>query len=77
MLARGPRDAYLTGTEFVHLHGDGSGSLHVALPRARGTEAIAQGWGETHPAARMGIAPPTLVMLYGRATRTSWRSFGG
>lgn len=66
--ARGPRDAFLVGTEFGHLHGDGSGSLHVALPEPRGAEAIAKGWGETHPAARMGIAPPTLVMLYGPRT---------
>jgi hypothetical protein len=64
VLARGPRQAYLTGTEFAHLHGDGSGSLHLTLPPARGAEAIAQGWGEIHPAARMGIAPPTLLMLY-------------
>jgi hypothetical protein len=65
VLARGPRQAYLSETEFAHLHGDGSGSLHLTLPQARGAEAIAQGWGEVHPAAGMGIAPPTLLMLYG------------
>lgn len=67
-LARGPRDAYLVGTEFGHLHGDGSGSLHLALPEPRNAEAISKGWAEVHPAARMGIAPPTLVMLYGPRT---------
>ena len=64
-LAEGPREAFLVGTEFAHLHGDGSGSLHLALPAARVLEAIDAGWADFHPVVLMGLAPPTLVMLYG------------
>lgn len=64
-LAAGPREAYLVGTEFAHLHGDGSGSLHLALPEARAAEVIEQGWAELHPATRMTALPDTWVMVYG------------
>jgi len=64
-LARGPRDAYLVDTEFAHLHGAADGSLHVTLPTAVAGEAIDKGWAELHPMARRGLAPTTLVMLYG------------
>jgi hypothetical protein len=65
-LARGPREAFMAGTEFAHLHGDGSGSLHLALPPARAADAIGKGWAELRcPAVAMGIAPATLVMVYG------------
>jgi hypothetical protein len=64
-LARGPRKAFLVGTEFAHLHGAADGSLHVTLPPAVAGEAIDKGWGELHPMARQGLAPTTLVMLYG------------
>lgn len=64
-LAHRDTAAYLAGTEFAHLHGDGSGSLHLTLPRERVVQVIAQGWGELHPVARAGLVPPTLVMLYG------------
>ena len=64
-LARGPREAFMAGTEFAHLHGDGSGSLHLALAPARAADAIGKGWAEQHPAVAMGIAPATLVMVYG------------
>jgi hypothetical protein len=43
-LARGPREAYLVGTEFAHLHGAADGSLHVTLPTAVAAEAIDSGW---------------------------------
>jgi hypothetical protein len=64
-LARGPRDAFLVGTEFAHLHGRPDGSLHVALPPELTGTVIARGWGELHPAARSGHFPRTLLMLYG------------
>ncbi|MFE4758181.1 luciferase family protein [Streptomyces mirabilis] len=64
-IARGPEDAFMSGTEFAHLHGDGSGSLHVALPPARAAEAIRTGWAEEHPVVTMGLGPETWVMLYG------------
>jgi hypothetical protein len=31
-LAAGPPEAFLIGTEFVHLHGPGDGGLHIAVP---------------------------------------------
>jgi Family of unknown function (DUF5519) len=64
-LAKGPREAFMVGTEFAHLHGDGSGSLHLALPRDVAQHAIERGWAEPHPVVAMGLGPPTLVMLYG------------
>jgi luciferase-like monooxygenase len=63
-LAQGPRDAFLTGREFAHLHPMPDGSLHVALPRALASEVIAQGWAEVHPVARLGLIPENVVMLY-------------
>ncbi|MCZ0984824.1 luciferase family protein [Streptomyces diastatochromogenes] len=64
-LAVGPDEAFMVGTEFAHLHGDGSGSLHVALPAERAAEAIRTGWAEAHPVVTMGLGPETWVMLYG------------
>lgn len=64
-IAHGPAEAFMVGTEFAHLHGDGSGSLHLALPRALAADVAAQGWGELHPAVGMGLGPPTWVMVYG------------
>jgi phospholipase/carboxylesterase len=63
--AAGPRDAFLVGTEFAHLHGDGSGSLHLALPPARAAEVIRLGWAEQHPVVALGLAAESLVMLFG------------
>ncbi len=76
-LAHGPAEAYMVGTEFVHLHGAQDGSLHVMLPAAAADEAIDKGWGELHPLARNGVAPATLVMLFGprdeAELETIWR----
>ena len=62
--AHGPRAAFLIGTEFAHLHPLPDGSLHVALPPDLAREAIAHGWGEVHPVARLGLIPENVVMLY-------------
>jgi hypothetical protein len=64
-LARGPREAFMVGTEFAHLHGATDGSLHVTLPPELAAEAIERGWAELHPIARAGRLPKTLVMVYG------------
>ncbi|WP_262699517.1 MULTISPECIES: luciferase family protein [Streptomyces] len=69
-LAHGPDDAFMVRTEFAHLHGDGSGSLHVALPPERAAEAIQTGWAEEHPVVTMGLGPETWVMLYGTKNDT-------
>ena len=63
--ARGPAQAFMVGTEFVHLHGATDGSLHMMLPPELATEAIAKGWAEPHPLARRGMAPANLVMVFG------------
>jgi hypothetical protein len=62
--ARGPREAFLVGREFAHVHPPPEGSLHVALPPSLVPEAIARGWAEIHPVARMGLIPGNVVMLY-------------
>lgn len=61
---QGPRDAFLIGREFAHLHPLPDGSLHAALPGALAREAIAKGWAEPHPLGRFGIVPESVVMLY-------------
>jgi hypothetical protein len=62
--ARGPRDAFLIGTEFAHLHPAPDWSLHVALPPPLAQEAIDTGWAEVHPVARLGFIPTNVVMIY-------------
>lgn len=62
--ARGPREAFLVAREFGHLHPPPEGSLHVALPPTLASEAIATGWAEIHPVARLGLIPGNVVMLY-------------
>jgi hypothetical protein len=62
--ARGPRHAFLVGREFAHVHPPPEGSLHVALPPSLVPEAIACGWAEIHPVARLGLIPGNVVMLY-------------
>ena len=64
-LARGPKEAFMVGTEFAHLHGPADGSLHAMLPLDLVETVVERGWGELHPAARMGLVPQTTVMLYG------------
>jgi hypothetical protein len=60
----GPREAFLIGREFAHLHPDPDRSLHLSLPPELAREAIEAGWAEEHPVARMGLIPPTIVMVY-------------
>jgi hypothetical protein len=75
--ALGPEEAFMVGTEFAHLHGPADGSLHVTLPPAVAADAVERGWAEPHPLARAGIAPASLVMLYGprdeAELETVWR----
>jgi hypothetical protein len=62
--AHGPREAFLIAREFAHIHPLPDGSLHVALPPSVAEDAIAHGWAEVHPVARMGLIPANVVMLY-------------
>lgn len=50
--------------EFAHLHPSPDHSLHAMLPVEVARAAIDAGWAELHPVARMGLLPPTAVMLY-------------
>jgi hypothetical protein len=60
----GPPEAFLIGREFAHLHPSPDHSLHAMLPLDVATDAVEAGWAEPHPVARMGMIPPTAVMLY-------------
>jgi hypothetical protein len=60
----GSREAFMIGREFAHLHPAPDYSLHVMVPEALAEELIANGWGELHPVARMGLLPPTAIMVY-------------
>jgi hypothetical protein len=62
--ADGPPEAFMTGAEFAHLHPGADQSLHAMLPPALADQAVDQGWAEVHPVARLGLIPPTAVMLY-------------
>lgn len=60
----GPPEAFMIGREFAHLHPSPDDSLHAMLPPDFAQAAIEAGWAELHPVARMGLLPPTAVMLY-------------
>jgi Family of unknown function (DUF5519) len=60
----GPPEAFLIEREFAHLHPPPDRSLHAMLPGDVVTEAVDASWAEPHPVARMGLIPPTAVMLY-------------
>jgi hypothetical protein len=63
-LSAGPREAFMIGREFAHIHPMPDGSLHAALPPEIAQEAIGKGWAEQHPVARMGYIPRNVVMIY-------------
>jgi Family of unknown function (DUF5519) len=62
--ATGPPEAFMIDREFAHLHPSPDHSLHAMLPASVARAAIDAGWAELHPVARMGLLPPTAVMLY-------------
>jgi len=63
--AEGPREAFMVGTEFAHLHPPYDGSLHLAVPAQAAAELERKGWGELHPLARLGHMPATAMMVFG------------
>ena len=63
--AAGPRDAFMVGTEFAHLHPEEDGSLHLVLPEPLARQVIERGWGEFHPMVQQGMMPPTNLMVFG------------
>ena len=60
----GPREAFMIGREFAHIHPLPDGSLHAALPPKTAEEAVHRGWAEQHPVARLGYIPENVVMIY-------------
>jgi hypothetical protein len=60
----GPPEAFMIEREFAHLHPAPDYSLHAMLPPDIVAAAVDAGWAEIHPVARMGLIPPTAVMLY-------------
>lgn len=60
----GPPEAFLIEREFAHLHPAPDHSAHAMLPLDLVDEAVAAGWAEPHPVARMGLIPANAVMLY-------------
>jgi hypothetical protein len=84
----GPREAFLIGRAFAHIHPLPDGSLHLALPPEVASDAVRQGWAEPHPVARLGLIPPNVVMVYAprepeelevvlELVQASWRFAGG
>lgn len=63
--ASGPAEAFMIGREFAHLHPASDGSLHMMLPPDLARAVEEHGWGEPHPVARLGLIPPTAMMVYG------------
>ena len=62
--ACGPREAFMIGREFAHVHPGYDGSSHLMLPLPVVEELIAKGWGEPHPMARQGVIPANAVMAF-------------
>lgn len=60
----GPPEAFLIEREFAHLHPSPDHSAHAMVPPGVAEAAVEAGWAEPHPVARMGLIPPTAVMLY-------------
>jgi Luciferase len=62
--ATGPKEAFMVGEEFCHVHAQGDFSLHAALPLPLAIAAERAGWAEPHFFVRTGRAPATIVMVY-------------
>jgi len=62
--ASGPKEAFLKGQEFAHLHPGHDHSLHACLPAQLVDEACEKGWAEPHPLAVSGRLPKSHVMVY-------------
>jgi hypothetical protein len=60
----GPKEAFMIGREFCHVHAQGDFSLHAALPLPLAAAAERAGWAEPHFLVHAGRAPATIVMLY-------------
>jgi phospholipase/carboxylesterase len=73
-----PLDAFLVprAGEFAHLHPGYDGSLHLTLPPALASDAIAKGWAVAHPWAGVRLAPG-FVLVYGPRDTTELETVTG
>jgi hypothetical protein len=62
--AQGPQEAFLLGTEFVHLHPLPDGSLHMVLPPNIRRAVIEKGWGIPHPMAGLPTVSAQTIMIF-------------
>ncbi|MEW2290768.1 luciferase family protein [Streptomyces sp. NPDC047841] len=58
VLAHGPAEAFLAGSEFGHVHPPYDGSVHLMLPGRWARWAVAAGWGVT-------VVPRGSLLVYG------------
>jgi len=65
---RGPKDAFMLGSEFAHFHPIPDGSIHLTLPPVVRDEAIAAGWAEPHPLAGYPTISRQIVLVYAPRT---------
>ena len=59
----GPREAFMIGREFAHIHPMPDGSLRRAAAGGR-RGGGGEGWAEQHPVARLGYIPENVVAIY-------------
>jgi luciferase-like monooxygenase len=64
VVPQGPAEAFMIDREFAHLHPGADASAHATLPPDLVTAAVAAGWAELHPVARLGYIPATTVMIF-------------
>lgn len=57
--------AFMIAREFAHIHPPVDGSLHMVLPPHIVRQVVERGWAEQHPVAKLGLIPPTTLMVYG------------
>ncbi|MFF1447310.1 luciferase family protein [Streptomyces sp. NPDC058274] len=58
VLAHGPAEAFLAGSEFGHVHPPYDGSVHLMLPCRWAEPVVAAGWG-------VAAAPRGSLLVYG------------
>jgi Luciferase len=63
-VAAGPREAFIDGHEFCHLHPLPEGSIHLTLPPDIREAAVRVGWAEAHPTSRLGVLSEAIVLVY-------------
>jgi phospholipase/carboxylesterase len=77
-LAKGPREAFLVGTEFAHIHSAPEGALHLCLPDSVRQQVLDGGWGEPHPLAGQVIqgfhASPDACLIFGPRTEDEFNT---